>query len=340
MRRRSVLLLGSAAVAAGIVLAIWRPWGTRRDVPPPLPLAAVLKQQQYVEVPLGRAKNGYLYVTGQAQGQPLLLYLDSGNTDNQLDDAVAVRFKLPRRRAEVGIIVAKETAPPDLVVLEALSLSGLQARIEASVSSLDSANRIRKANGEPPYDGILGAPFLKEKAAVIDYGSVQLFLQDGAHQPVPGAAAERASLLRNSGYVELPLTLRASGLPDVTADLNGEPALFVVDTGAQLTSLDQMLADRLKLPQQDVPGQTMGLLDGSQIPLRFASVERLDLGGVSIAIGTAGLMPMAKLNAWRKEQGYPPWAGLLGAEVLHSLGAVIDFEGSKLFLLDPRHKRG
>jgi predicted aspartyl protease len=308
-------------------------------VPPSLTLASQLKQQQYVEVPIHRGKMGFLDVTGQAQGQPLLLYLDTGNTDNQLEDAVAVRLKLPRRRADVGIMVAKETAPPELVVLETLYFGGLQSRIEAVLNS-QAANKVREAHGEPPYDGILGAPFLKENGAVIDYGSVQLFLQDGANPPAPGATAERARVLRNAGYVELPLTLRANGLPDVTANLNGEPALFLVDTGAQLTSLDQTLADRLKLPQQDIPGQTMGLLDGTQVPLRFASVERLDVGSISIAQRKATLMPMAKLNEWRREKGYPPWAGLLGAEVLQELGAVIDFDASKLFLPDLRRKRG
>ena len=180
---------------------------------------------------------------------------------------------------------------------------------------------------------------MKEKAAVIDYGSVQLFLQDGADQPVPAAAAERASLLRNAGYIELPLTLR-----EWIARCHSRPQRrarrFSCGHGAQLTSLDQMLADRLKLPQQDIPGQTMGLLDGSQVPLRFASVERFDVGSVSIRLGTASLMPMAKLNEWRREKGYPPWAGLLGAEVLQELGAVIDYDASKLFLLDPRRNRG
>ena len=39
---------------------------------------------------------------------------------------------------------------------------------------------------------------------------------------------------------------------------------------------------------------------------------------------------MTKLNEWRQGEGYPPWAGLLGAEVLQRLGVVIDFEASKL----------
>jgi predicted aspartyl protease len=339
MRRRLLLILVIAAVATGIVFALWRRWVPQQDVPPPRTLTALLKQQQYVEVPLSRGKMGYLDVTAQTQGQPLLLYLDTGSTDNHLEEAVAMRLKLPKRRAAVGIIAAKETDPPELVTLETLSVGGLPSRIEAVLNSQASANKVRKDHGEPPYDGLLGAPFLKDNAAVIDYGAVQLFLRDRAHQPPPTAAAERARLLKDAGYVELPLTLRANGLPDVTAELNGERVVFLLDTGAQLTNLDQTLADRLRLPQRDTPGQMNLLLDGSELPLKTASVKQLAICGISAPI-EAVLLPMTKLNEWRQGEGYPPWAGLLGAEVLQRLGAVIDFEASKLFLLDPQRKRG
>ncbi len=339
MRRRLPLIFGIAAVAVGIVFALWRPWVAQRDVPPPITLASLLKQQQYVHVPLSLSKMGYIDVTAQAQGQPLLLYLDTGNSDNHLEDAVAMRFKLPRRRADVGIIVVKETDPPEMVSLETLSVGGLQSRIDAVLNSQASANQIRKTNGEPPYDGLLGAPFLKANGAVIDYVAVQLFLVDRAHPPPPTAAAELARALKGAGYVELPLTLHANGMPDVLVELHGETFVFLVDTGAQVTNLDQTLADRLKLAQRDIPGQTNRLLDGSELPLKFAKVEHLAIGGISVPMEVA-LLPMTKLNEWRQREGYPPWAGLLGAEFLRAHGAVIDFDASKLFLLDLKRNRG
>jgi predicted aspartyl protease len=338
MRRPLLLILCIAAVATGIVFAISRARVPPQDLSPQRTLTALLKQQQYLEVPLSRSKMGYLDVTAETQGQPLLLYLDTGNTDNHLEEAVAARLKLPRRRAAMGIIAAKETDPPEIVTLEMLSIGGLPTRIEAVLNSQASANKSRKDYGEPPYDGLLGAPFLKENAAVIDCGAVHLFLRDRAHQPPPTAAAERARLLKDAGYVELPLILRANGLPDVSAELNGEPVVFLLDTGAQLTNLDQALADRLSLPQRDIPGQTNRLLDGSELPLKTASVKQLAISGISAPV-EAVLLPMTKLNEWRQGEGYPPWTGLLGAEVLQRLGAVIDFEASKLFLLDPQRKQ-
>ena len=179
---------------------------------------------------------------------------------------------------------------------------------------------------------------MKEHAAVIDYGSVQLFLRDRVHEPAPTAAEERARLLKKAGYVELPLTLRTNGMPDVTAELNGDRVVFLVDTGAQLTNLDEMLADRLKLPQHNKPGMKNRLLDGSELPLKLVNVEQLAIGGISVPV-EAALLPMNKLNEWRQGDGYPPWSGLLGADVLKGLNAVIDFEASKLFLLDSSRKR-
>ncbi|HEV3417859.1 MAG TPA: retropepsin-like aspartic protease, partial [Pirellulales bacterium] len=129
-----------------------------------------------------------------------------------------------------------------------------------------------------------------------------------------------------------------NGLFDVTAELNGERVVFLLDTGAQLTNLDQTLADRIKLPQRDVSGQKNRLLDGSELPLKMARVEQLTIGGISAPV-EAVLLPMTKLNELRQGEGYPAWAGLLGAEVLQRLGAVIDFDASKLFVLDPSRER-
>src|SRR5579862_1283726 len=256
--RRSLIFIGVAVALAGIALGLWRPWLAQPDAVPTPTFAAtfatLLKQQHFVEVPLTRSKTGYLDAMAQAQGQPLLLYLDTGNTENQVEEAVAVRLKLSRRRAEKGILAAKETDPSEVVVLEHLSLGGLQLRIEATLNSQASANQGRKELGEAPYDGLLGVEFLNDYAAVIDYGSAKLFLLDRTHEPTPTSAAERARLLKNAGYVELPLTLRENGLPDVTAEINGQPFVLLVDTGAQKVTVDESLADRLKLPQHDKPG--------------------------------------------------------------------------------------
>jgi predicted aspartyl protease len=335
MRTRLLLILGIPVVGVGIVLALWKPSVTPPPVPPQSPLAGLLHQQGYVNVPVSRGKIGYLDVTAQAQEQPLSLYLDTGNSDNHLEPAVAARLKLPVHRAAVGIIAAKETDPLDQVTLDSLSLGGLRSQIEAVLNSVASANKGRKDNGEPPYDGLLGAPFLKNNAAVIDFGSVQLFLRDSGHQPAPGASAERARLLKDAGYVELPLTLRANGMPDVEAELNGERMVFLLDTGAQLTNLDETLAGRLKLPQRDSPNLKNRLLDGSELPVRFASMDHLTIGGISAPV-EAILLPMKRLNEWRQAEGYPPWAGLLGADVLKRFGAVIDFDAPSLFLLDSK----
>src|SRR5262245_49853204 len=69
-----------------------------------------------------------------------------------------------------------------------------------------------------------------------------------------------------------------------------------------------------------------------------AKVNRLSLGGIRVSL-EAILLPIDKLNEWRKAEGYPPWSGLLGAEILKGQGAVIDFDAAKLFLLDQNQNR-
>ena len=72
---------------------------------------ALLVKQQYVEVPLRRTKFASLDVAAKIEGDSLLLYLDTGNTDNMIEPAVAQRLKLRSQLASHGITVLKETAP-------------------------------------------------------------------------------------------------------------------------------------------------------------------------------------------------------------------------------------
>jgi hypothetical protein len=236
------------------------------------------------------------------------------------------------------LLAVKETDPPLEVVLESLTVGGMPSRVEALLVKLDQVNRVRKESDDPPCDGVLGAPFLKEHAAVIDYGAMKLFLRDPTHPAAPtGAAQERCRALRDAGYVELPLAIWGKGQPVVKGDLNGEQGEWVVDTAAQKCTIDTAAAGRLKLRLQDVPGHFTHLLDGSRQPLQYATLERFAIGGIPVQTDGV-LMDMSAMNTLRNGEGYPPLTGLLGADALHRLAAVIDYPAAKLFVLDRGRK--
>jgi hypothetical protein len=56
-------------------------------------------------------------------------------------------------------------------------LTGIETPLEAYVVDLSPHKDVLQKDGAAPYDGLMGAPILRAFAAVIDYGSVKLFLR-------------------------------------------------------------------------------------------------------------------------------------------------------------------
>jgi predicted aspartyl protease len=332
MKRQPLIAIGVVVLAVAAALAVWWSRRPRRDVSPEFALAPLLVKQQYIEVPLRRSKIASLDVAAKIEGESLLLYLDTGNTDNMIEPAVAQRLKLRSQLASHGITVLKETAPPQQVVLEGLSVGGVRSPVAALLVEQNNSNAARKELGEPPCDGLLCAGYLRDHAAVIDNGALRLFLLDrGGRPPLATDAAERAARLKQAGYVELPLALHAGGLADVAVEFNGQPVVLSVDTGAQFSHIDTATARRLNLPPPKKSRMTVTFLDGSKTPLEFTKVEHYAFGPISGQLELV-LMDMTALNGWRKSEGLPPWDGLLAADVLQAFSAVIDYGASKLFL--------
>lgn len=112
----------------------------------------------------------------------------------------------------------------------------------------------------------------------------------------------------------------------VPAGINGQWVKFVVDTGAERTTLSAATADRLKLPR-DARFTTRSLGVGGISTTSDAQVERLVLGGVRfpldrLAVGNFKLQNSRGLDA----------DGLLGADILLAFDLDIDTPGGALTL--------
>lgn len=141
--------------------------------------------------------------------------------------------------------------------------------------------------------------------------------------PSPGRKlAAGCSLERKA---ELPLrNVRNFMLTPV--DLNGRPTLFVVDTGAEASTLTPQAASTLGLPPD--PGHD-SLLLGISGPVHAANVrvQRFAVGSVVRADQSIGLGDMP---AFPGQQ--PPVAGLLGADVLADYDVELDLPQQRMSL--------
>ncbi len=177
------------------------------------------------------------------------------------------------------------------------------------------------------YDGKVTA-----KAAHGIEGVAAAKLDDrAAHRPAQ-APSDLDELLKANGYSQVPLQLTKDGMFDITAKVNGHSLLFVLDTGAVNTLIDEAVAERLKLPIHKSAG-TFAAITGTQ-PLRTTVFETFSVGNLS-SQEQPWVFSFSSINAERKKRDQPPLDGVLGNNFLQAHGAVIDEESALLFLLKP-----
>jgi hypothetical protein len=58
--------------------------------------------------------------------------------------------------------------------------------VEAVVTDFSHVNAYREELGDSPFDGVLGSDILAARAAVLDYGALTLYLQQGEQRRPEG----------------------------------------------------------------------------------------------------------------------------------------------------------
>ncbi len=137
------------------------------------------------------------------------------------------------------------------------------------------------------------------------------------------AGVEHAELDLLRPYPGAPKIYVQATLPD------GEPGLFMVDTGAGVSVIHTALAERLGLTVGPPQGYVTGL--GGRVPLTRTVVPSLHLGDVrvgelTVAVGVPGVPTHA---------GWMPIDGILGNDVWRNFVVVVDYPADVLELHAP-----
>jgi hypothetical protein len=108
--------------------------------------------------------------------------------------------------------------------------------IEAMVIDLSHVNKLRQKRGDWPVDGVLGSDILVARAAVLDYGSLTLYIREAE---AAADALDLAGFFASQGCLAVNLVRSQAGLLEVPARVGGFPATLALDTGAGRTCLDR-----------------------------------------------------------------------------------------------------
>ncbi len=156
---------------------------------------------------------------------------------------------------------------------------------------------------------------LREGVLVIAYFPQKPTWAAGPVRPVPGLGA----FLEKQGYIAVQL-VRSGDRLGVRVKVKGEELLLGLDTGASFVHFDKERVGRLALKWDS---------DNT------CALAGLEIGGIEVGTLRAHVHDMSETNVHFEAAGEPPIDGLLGAQVLMPLSAVIDHAGATLYLKKP-----
>ena len=140
---------------------------------------SLLRDHGYVGIPTRRLKSGHYQATVDADGQRLLLIVDSGASTSVLDNASAVRLGLSLRRGRARVSGLGAPSQRALnATLEDVRIGGLRLdSLPVVVLDLSHVNQSLRDEGIELADGVLGADVLAQRGAVFDFTSGVLYLR-------------------------------------------------------------------------------------------------------------------------------------------------------------------
>jgi len=132
-------------------------------------------------------------------------------------------------------------------------------------------------------------------------------------------------------FVLIPIIRDKSNHIVVIAKLAGRPARFVVDTGAGGTAIDSGAVSRYKLKLSSASHEAGGLGSAAKL-MNYVAKHDLTLSGLDLSNTKLLTVDLSHVNAGLKKKGVKPWVGILGADVLWSRHAVIDYSRGVMLL--------
>lgn len=138
--------------------------------------------------------------------------------------------------------------------------------------------------------------------------------------------------LKSQAYIEVPFRLTRVNHIVVQARVNGKSVTLIVDTGASRTCIAESSAERLGMISGTVePAASLALPKKTKA---LSKLESLVIGSLHMTNFETWLVDFSYINMIVQWQGEDFCDGVLGADILMTKSAVIDYKCRKLYLKD------
>ena len=293
----------------------------------PVTLETFMRRAGYHPVRL-QERDFQLLAKGTLDGRPATMLVDSGCS------LTTVNLRQGQHLPDLGTLGARITACLVPSITELLFALGLGDAVFLN-------QRVRvwslKLGGPGEFGALLGCDFLFRNHCVLDPAGRMLLVRGTS--PPPEVEAALLGSLRQSGFVEVPLTVSEELLFLIEAEVAGKAVKLCVDTGAFFTALDRDVARRLKLGTEPTRLAARGVGGRRVERVEFARVESFRLGGVEF--GRVGLM-VFELEKWgvgEEATHAHDFHGLLGLPWMLQQRVILDYHGKRIWLYPDAGRR-
>jgi hypothetical protein len=182
-------------------------------------------------------------------------------------------------------------------------------------------------SGDFNRTGMIGMDILLRQNAIVDWSSQQIILA-----PMADAARSRA-VYEQQGFTYIPLSVTPENHLEVIGRLGSSEYRFYIDTGNPKTLLKQSIVEAENLPYQVTQAQVHSALHHFQnariysVTPKVLQLGDFDLSGHQVRSASFDLSD---------SEGGPPWAGLIGADLLWFYDAILDVGKRALYLRTKR----
>jgi predicted aspartyl protease len=147
---------------------------------------------------------------------------------------------------------------------------------------------------------------------------------------------ELDAFLTQKGYVAIPIRENISGHLLIEVMVNGQPGLFILDTGAGGTVIDSSKAGELNLVLQEEDIHFTGAGAGGQgLEVCPSEGNRIEIGNFLIPDFTLSVMSLEHVSQSLIQIGaHEEVMGVIGVDVLKPARAIIDYSQMMLYLMN------
>lgn len=141
--------------------------------------------------------------------------------------------------------------------------------------------------------------------------------------------------LESCGFVALPLEQGSGNHFQIKVKVNGQEAIFLIDTGAQISVVNRKCLKRLKLSSIKTHARVFGAVGGPGEPVEAALAKNLQLGPCTVTpflVGVIDLDALTEDSSADKSSPSTGFDGILGADILQNFPFIIDCSKPQLFV--------